>query len=79
MITSSSNAQVKQMIQLNKKARERRKQDVFLVEGLRMFREVPRDRLVKTYVSENFLEDPDPEDPQGQETTDVPSHPSVPP
>ena len=35
MITSSSNAQVKQMIQLNKKARERRKQDVFLVEGLR--------------------------------------------
>ena len=49
MITSSSNAQVKQMIQLNKKARERRKQDVFIVEGLRMFREVPRDRLVKTF------------------------------
>lgn len=24
-----------------------------------MFREVPRDRLVKTYVSENFLEDPE--------------------
>ena len=47
------------MIQLNKKARERRKQDVFIVEGLRMFREVPRDRLVKTYVSENFLEDPE--------------------
>ena len=59
MITSSSNAQVKQMIQLNKKARERRKQDVFLVEGLRMFREVPRERLVKTYVSESFLEDPE--------------------
>ena len=59
MITSSSNAQVKQMIQLNKKARERRKQDVFIVEGLRMFREVPRDRLEKTYVSENFLEDPE--------------------
>ena len=33
MITSSSNAQVKQMIQLNKKARERRKQDVFIVGG----------------------------------------------
>ena len=59
MITSSSNAQVKQMIQLNKKARERRKQDVFLVEGLRMFREVPRERLVKTYVSESFLEKPE--------------------
>lgn len=59
MITSSSNAQVKQMIQLNKKARERRKQDVFVVEGLRMFREVPKDRLVKTYVSESFLSDPE--------------------
>ena len=59
MITSSSNAQVKQMIQLNKKARERRKQDVFLVEGLRMLREAPRERPVKTYVSENFLEDPE--------------------
>lgn len=58
MITSSSNAQVKQMMQLNKKARERKKQDVFLVEGLRMFREAPADRLVKTYVSESFLEDP---------------------
>ena len=32
---------------------------LFIVEGLRMFREVPRDRLVKTYVSENFLEDPE--------------------
>ena len=59
MITSSSNTQVKQIIQLNKKARERKKQDVFLVEGLKMFREAPRDRLVKTYVSEKFLSDDD--------------------
>ena len=57
MITSSSNAQVKQIIQLNKKSRERKKQDVFLVEGLKMFREAPKDRLVKTYVSEKFLSD----------------------
>lgn len=42
---------------LNRKARERKKQGVFLVEGLKMFREAPRDRLVKTYVSESFLEE----------------------
>lgn len=57
MITSANNAQVKQIMQLNRKARERKKQDVFLVEGLKMFCEAPRERLVKTYVSESFFED----------------------
>ena len=57
MITSTNNAQVKQIIQLTRKSRERKKQDVFLVEGLKMFREAPRERLVKTYVSESFIED----------------------
>ena len=56
MITSASNSQVKQIIQLNKKSRERKKQGVFLVEGLKMFVEAPKDRLVKTYVAESFLE-----------------------
>ena len=54
MITSTSNAQVKQLMQLQKKAREREKQDVFVVEGIKMFREVPRERFVQTYVSESF-------------------------
>lgn len=54
MITSTSNAQVKQLMQLQKKAREREKQDVFVVEGIKMFREVPRERLVQTYVSESL-------------------------
>ena len=57
MITSASNAQVKKIILLNKKSRERKKEGVFLVEGLKMFGETPRDRLVKTYVSESFLLD----------------------
>lgn len=57
MITSTSNAQVKQVMLLNRKSRERKKQDVFLTEGLKMFREVPRDRVVKTYVSESFYQD----------------------
>ena len=37
MITSSSNAQVKNIIALNKKAKERREQDVFVAEGWKMY------------------------------------------
>lgn len=58
MITSTGNAKVKHMIQLGKKARERKKEGVFLVEGMKMFRETPRDRLVQTFVSESFLQEP---------------------
>ena len=57
MITSTNNAQVKQVMLLNKKSRERKKQDVFLVEGLKMFREAPKERLVKTYISESFYQE----------------------
>lgn len=56
MITSSSNNQIKNMLQLKKKAKERNRQDVFLVEGIKMFREVPKDRLQKVYVSGSFYE-----------------------
>lgn len=59
MITSSSNSQIKNMIQLKKKARERSRQDVFLVEGIKMFREAPRERIEKVYVSESFYEKPE--------------------
>lgn len=55
MITSTSNIQVKQLQQLQKKAKERTAQDVFVVEGIKMYQEAPRDRLVQTYVSETFL------------------------
>ncbi len=57
MITSTNNAQVKQIMLLNRKSKERKKQDVFLVEGLKMFREAPKERLVKTYISESFFEE----------------------
>lgn len=53
-ITSTLNAQVKQLIALQKKAKERDQQDVFIVEGIKMYQEVPADRLVHTYVSESF-------------------------
>lgn len=57
MITSTSNQQVKNIIQLTKKAKERKIQKVFLAEGLRIFEEMPTERLIKAYVSEAFLED----------------------
>lgn len=54
IITSTSNQQVKHLLQLQKKAKERTAQDVFIVEGPKMYQEVPADRLVHTYVSESF-------------------------
>lgn len=56
MITSSSNPQLKNIVQLNKKAKARREQGVFVVEGWKMYTEVPADQLQKVYVSEQFLE-----------------------
>lgn len=55
MITSTANKQVKNMIELSKKAGERQEQGVFLAEGLRIFEEMPKERLVQVYVSESFL------------------------
>ena len=54
MITSTSNPQVKRLIQLQKKSKARNEEKVFVVEGLRMFIEVPKERVEKVYVSETF-------------------------
>lgn len=55
MITSTSNSQVKQVVALTKKAKARRESGLFLVEGEKMFSELPRERLDRVYVSESFL------------------------
>ncbi len=57
MISSTDNAQVKHLIQLNKKAKTRRETGTYIIEGIRMFREVPPELLVNTYVSESFEHD----------------------
>ncbi len=57
MITSSANAKVKQVMNLAKKAKARKLSGLFVAEGLRMFREIPRDRIDSVYVSESFLKD----------------------
>ena len=41
MITSTSNAQIKKIIQLNTKGKARRNSRAFVVEGVKMFLEAP--------------------------------------
>ena len=56
MITSTSNSQMKTIVQLNKKSKTRRQLGVFVVEGLKMVLEAPREWVQQGYVSESFLE-----------------------
>ena len=56
MITSTANEQIKNLIQLQNKAKARRQQGLFVTEGIRMCREVPADCLMKTYISESFYQ-----------------------
>lgn len=55
MITSNSNPRVKQIIQWQSKARERRKAGVFLTEGIKLFEEAPEESLREVYVAEGLL------------------------
>lgn len=54
MITSTSNEQVKNIIHLKEKAKVRRQKKLFVVEGIKMFHEIPKDKLVSVFVSEKF-------------------------
>lgn len=51
MITSSGNASVKEVIQLNQKAKARSESGLFVAEGVRMFEEIPADRIERVYVA----------------------------
>lgn len=57
MITSSSNAQIKNLIALLKKAKTRNAQMEFVIEGIKMFEETDSGNLVKAYVTEAFYQD----------------------
>ncbi len=59
MITSTSNAKVKDVIRLQKKAAYRKACGLYVVEGVRMFLEADRERIAAAYVSETFLEKPE--------------------
>lgn len=56
MITSSSNPQLKNIVQLNKKAKARREQGLYVVEGYRMYREAPEEQIERIYAASHFLE-----------------------
>ena len=54
MITSIENKQLKQIMQLNTKAKARKKAGLFAVEGVKMFLEAPDKQIAEVYVSESF-------------------------
>ena len=56
MITSTANAQVKNLAQLIKKSKARTEQGVYVVEGIKMFQEAPAEEIVKAYISEDLFE-----------------------
>ena len=59
MITSASNARIKEIVSLLQKAKTRREKNSFVVEGTRLFSEVPKELIQEIYVSEAFLEKPE--------------------
>lgn len=54
MITSTDNKRIKNVISLIQKGKIRREQDAFVIEGVKLFEEVPDDEILEVYVSENF-------------------------
>lgn len=59
MITSSSNQQMKHVIQLNKKAKTRYEQRVFVAEGIKMCMEAPKEDIQAMYVAKSFISLPE--------------------
>lgn len=55
MITSMANQQMKHLTLLMKKAKERKKEQVFVTEGIKMFTEAPKESVTAVYVAESFL------------------------
>lgn len=57
MINSTANKQVRRVTNLVKKARARREEGLYVVEGLRMCRELSPEQVEILYVSESFLKE----------------------
>lgn len=55
MITSATNPRIKNIVQLQEKARARDQETVFIIEGSRMFVEAPVDMIEEIYISEDYL------------------------
>lgn len=55
MITSGSNAKVKQVVQWQNKSKERREAGIFLTEGFKLFQEAPKEYVKEVYLTEDAL------------------------
>lgn len=57
MISSSDNKQVKNVIQLISSSKARKKQGLFVVEGIRMIQETPLERIEAVYIAASYEDD----------------------
>ncbi|MBQ8052803.1 MAG: RNA methyltransferase [Lachnospiraceae bacterium] len=55
-ITSATNPRIKRLTALRKKAKSRREEQAFIIEGERLYRDTPREFLKEIYMTEEFLE-----------------------
>jgi TrmH family RNA methyltransferase len=56
MITSTSNDRVKRVVAYGQKAKARREDGVFIIEGMKMLREAPVLQVSEVYVTERFVD-----------------------
>ena len=56
IITSTSNEQIKRIVKLKDKPKERKSEGLFVVEGIRIFKEIPAMDIDSVFVSESFVE-----------------------
>lgn len=54
MITSTDNKRIKNVIALLEKSKARKEQDAFVIEGIKLFEEVPSDRILEVFVAESY-------------------------
>ena len=59
MITTSNNAKVRKVLQLQKKSKLRKEERLFIVEGPKMYEELPVERIESVFVSESFYHAPE--------------------
>ena len=57
MISSQDNKQVKRIIKLTRKSSQRREEQAFVVEGVRVFSDVPDSDVINVFVSDSFKPD----------------------
>ena len=55
-ITSATNPRIKRLATLRKKAKSRREEQAFIIEGVRLYKDTPREFLKEIYMTEEFLE-----------------------